>query len=180
MRIGRWLIGACALLTAGAAQSEGGSKTYAKVDGWEISAEPQSHRCIMQRFYRGKDGKGVEGLTILYAADKEGVLLIWSNDWMTYLPAKGELHLGLVFGRGTSVDQSWGSRSLHYDKVGNDYLFTRAFQGAEEARPILHDLATNEHIGLLLGPTLLTSIPLDASEAIEKLRECSINGGQAR
>ena len=176
----RWLIGACALLTAGAAQAEDASKTYAKVGGWEISAEPRSNRCVMQRFYRSKDGKKVEGLTVLYAADKEGVLLIWSNDWMTYLPAKGELDLGLAFRKGTSVDQSWGSRSLHYDKVGNDYLFTRAFTDAEEARRVLRDLAANEHIGLFLGPTLLTSIPLDASEAIKKLRECSLNGGQVR
>lgn len=98
---------------------------------------------------------------------------------MTYLPAEGDLELGLAFGRDASVDESWGSRSLHYQKVGNDYLFTRAFTNKEEASRVLHDLATNEHIGLFLGPALLTSMPLDASAAIERLRECSLNGGSA-
>ena len=176
----RWVIWMYALLTAGAVQAEEANQTYAKVGGWEISAQPPSHRCVMQRFYRSKDSKKIEGLTVLYAADKEGVLLIWSNNWMTYLPAKGDLELGLGFRKGASVDQTWASRSLHYDKVGNDYLFTRAFTDAEDARRVLHDLAANEHIGLFLGPTLLTSIPLDASEAIEKLRECSSNGGRAQ
>jgi len=176
----RWVIGVFALLTAGAAQAEEASQTYAKVGGWEISAQPPSHRCVMQRFYGSNDGKKIEGLTVLYAADKEGVLLGWSNDWMTYLPAKGDLELGLAFRKGAAVDQSWGSRSLHYNKVGKDYLFTRVFTGAEEARRALHDLASNEHIGLFLGPTILTSIPLDASEAVEKLRECSLKGGRAQ
>jgi hypothetical protein len=176
----RWIIGVYALLTAGAAQAEEADQTYAKVGGWEISAQPPSHRCLMQRFYRSKDGKKTEGLTVLYAADKEGVLLIWSNDWMTYLPVKGDLELGLAFRKGASVDQAWASRSLHYDKVGNDYLFTRAFTGAGEARRVLQDLAVSEHIGLFLGPALLTSMPLDASKAIEKLRECSLNGGRAQ
>jgi hypothetical protein len=168
-----------ALLTASAAQAEDAGKTYAKVGGWDISAE-SPNRCLMQRFYRSKNGKNVEGLTVLYAADKEGVLLLWSNDRMTYLSIKGDLELGLIFGKGESVDQSWGSRRLHYDKVGNDYVFTRAFTSADEAGRVLQALAENEHIGLLLGPTLLTSIPLDASQAIEKLRECSLNEGHAR
>ena len=176
----RWVIGVYALLlTSGAAQTEEVDQTYAKIGGWEISARPPSHRCVMQRFFGSKDGKKIEGLTVLYAADKEGVLLVWSNDWMTYLPAQGDLELGLAFRSGASVDQSWGSRSLHYKKVGNDYLFTRAFTNAQEASRVMHDLATNEHIGLFLGPALLTSMPLDASAAIEKLRECSLNGGSA-
>ena len=175
----RWILGVCALLTAGAAQAEETGQVYAKAGGWEILADPPSHRCVMQRFYRSKDGKKIEGLTVLYAADKEGVLIIWSNDWMTYLPAQGELELGLAFKKGASVDRSRASRSLHYKKVGKDYLFTLAFTDAKEAHQVLRDLGANEQIGLLLGPALLTSMPLDASEAIEKLRECSVNGGRA-
>jgi hypothetical protein len=174
-----WVAGVSALLTASAAQGEDAGKTYAKVGGWEISAE-SPNRCLMQKFYRSKNGKNVEGLTVLYAADKEGVLLFWSNDRMTYLPAKGDLELGLIFGKGDSVDQSWGSQTLHYDKLGMDYVFTRVFKSADEASRVLQALATNDHLGLLLGPALLTSIPLDASGAIEKLRECSRNGDQAR
>ena len=72
----------------------------------------------MHRPYRSKDGLKVEGLTILYAADNEGVMLIWSNDWMTYLPAKGDLDLDLGFKKGAAVDKSWGTRRLHYDLNG--------------------------------------------------------------
>ena len=171
-----WVISVCALLMAGPAESE---DIYANVGGWEISAQPASHRCLMLHSYRSKDGKKTEDLTVLYAADKEGVLLIWSNDWTTYLPVKGELELGLAFRTGASVDQSWGSRTLHYDKVGDRYLFTRAFTNAEDAHRILRDLASSEHIGLFLGPALMTSLPLDASNAVEKLRECALNGGRA-
>ncbi len=171
-----WVISMCALLMAGPAESE---EIYANVGGWEISAQPASHRCLMIHSYFKKEGKKTDDLTVLYAADKEGVLLIWSNDWMTYLPAKGELELGLKFRKGTSVDQSWGSRTLHYDKVGNRYLFTRAFTTAEDAHRILRDLASNEDIGLFLGPALLSSLSLKASDAVEKLRECALNGGRA-
>ena len=172
-----WWIGACALLSSGAVQAEASGSIYAKVGAWEISAEPP--RCIMQGFFGNKDGKKVDGLTVLYAADKEGVLLIWSNNWMTYLPANGELDLGLVFGKGTSVDASWGSSKLRYEKVGKDYLFTRAFKDAQAADKFLRDFAESQVVGLTLGATLLTSFKLDASEAITKLRECSLSGSGA-
>jgi hypothetical protein len=180
MGMRRWMIGLCALLTAGVAEGEQADLSYAKAGGWEISAQPPSQRCVMQRFYRSKDGKKTEGLAVLYAADKEGVLLLWSNDWMTYLPASGDLELGLAFKKGASVDETWGSHKLHYDKVGKTYNFTRVFKDRDEAQRILRDLAGNEHMGLFLGPTLITSIPLDASEAVGKLRECSLNGGRLR
>jgi len=178
MRMQGWVIGVSALLTAGSAQAA--DSTYAKVGDWEISAQAPSQRCLMQRFYRSKDGKKTEGLTILYAADKEGVLLVWTNDWMTYLPVKGDLELGLAFRKGDSADQSWGSRNLPYEKIGNTVYFTLVFKNAGEAQRILRDLAASDHFGLLLGPALLTSVPLDASEAIPKLRECSMNGGGAQ
>jgi hypothetical protein len=133
----------------------------------------------MHRSYRSKAGNKNETLTVVYAADKEGVLLIWSNDWMTYLSNKG-LELGLAFKNGASVDESWGSRNLRDDKVADDYHFTRAFADAEEAGRVLRALAANESIGVLLGPTLITHLPLDASKAVEKLRECSLNGGRAQ
>ena len=173
-----WWIGACALLSSVAAQAEAPGTTYAKVGAWEISAEPP--RCIMQGFFGSKDSKKVDGLTILYAADKESVLLVWSNNWMTYLPTKGELDLGLVFGKGTSVDASWGSSKLRYEKVGNDYLFTRVFKDAKVAEKVLRDFAESQVVGLSLGATLLTSLKLDASVAVKKLRECSRSGSGAQ
>ena len=173
-----WVMGVSALFSAGASQAA--DSTYAQVGSWEISAQPPSQQCLMQRFYRGKDGKKIEGLTILYAADKEGVLLVWTNDWMTYLPVKGDLKLGLAFRHGESADLSWGSRDLPYEKIGNTIYFTLVFKSAAEAQRILHDLAASDHFGLLLGPGLLTSMPLDASEAVVKLRECAMRGGRAQ
>jgi len=176
MRMRGWLFGVCALLVAGPAQSD---QIYSKVDGWEISVEPPSHRCMMQVSYGSKDGKKTETLTILYAADTEGVLLLWSNDWMTYLPADGDLDFSIVFRKGPSVDKYWGSRTFHYHKINNTYAFTLGFKKPEEAHRMLRDIASNDGLGLMLGPVLTTSLPLDAAGAIDKLRECSINGGIA-
>lgn len=176
MRMRNWVIGVFALLTAGVAEAE---EIYAKVGGWEISAEPGSKRCVMHRSYRSKADNTSEGLTVLYAADKEGVLLTWSNDWSTHLPAKGDLDLRLAFKTGASIDASWGSRSLHFDQVADLYHFTRAFTDAEEARRVLDALAANENIGLFFDSKLITSLPLDASDAVAKLRECSLNSGVA-
>ena len=89
--------------------------------------------------------------------------------------------MGLVFGKdGTSVDASWGSSKLCYERVGSDYLFTRAFKDSKEAEKFLRDLAESQVMGLTLGGTLLTSFKLNASEAITKLRECSLSGNRAQ
>lgn len=165
------LIGACAVSMSFAAQAEAPSTPYAKVGPWEISAE--APRCILQGFFGRKGDKKIDGLTILYAADNGGVLMVWSNNWMTHLPAKGELNVGLVFGKGASVDASWGSSNLGYEKVGNEYLFTRAFTDPAMAEKVLRDLSDSQVMGLTSGATLLKSFKLDASEAIKKLRECS-------
>ena len=178
MRLDCLAFGMLALVTGAAAQGEEAETPYAQVGDWQISASPPSQRCIMHRAFRSKDGKKRQELTVLYAADKEGVLLDWSNDWMTYLPAKGELNLGLAFKSGAAIDESWGSRDLHYDKVAGSYHFLRAFVRPEETRRILHDLSANQMIGISLGPALIAKLPLDASAAVEKLRECSRQGGR--
>jgi hypothetical protein len=143
-----------------AAEAEASSTAYAKVGPWEISAE--APRCILQGFFGSESDKKIDGLTIL-----------WSNNWVTQLPAKGELNVGLVFGKGSSVDESWGSSNLSYEKVRNAYLFTRTFTDPAMADKVLRDLADSEFMGLTSGSTLLKSFKLDASEAITKLRECS-------
>ena len=167
----------CALLTAGAAQSVQAEEPYARAGDWAISAEPPSQRCVMQRAYRSQAANKNESLVVLYAADKEGVLLGWTNDWMTYLPARGELELGLAFKKGDSVDDSWGFRKLRYEKLAGIYHFTLAFTNSDEARRFLGDLAGNDSIGLFLGPAPITQLPLDAADAVETLRECSSKGG---
>lgn len=67
---------------------------------------------------------------------------------------------------------------LHALNAGATYGGVGA--GRSDAGRILRDLASREHVDLFRGPALLTSIPLAAAGAIEKLRECSLNGGEAR
>lgn len=165
------LIVACAVSLSLAAEAEASGTAYAKVGPWEISAE--APRCIMQGFFGREGDKKIDGLTIVYAADKGGVLMVWSNNWMTHLPAKGELNVGLVFGKGALVDASWGSGNLGYEKVGNEYLFTLTFTQPATADRVLRSLAESEVMGLTSGETLLKSFKLNASGAVAKLRECS-------
>jgi hypothetical protein len=172
-----WIVGACALLTAGAAQAEELDKTYANVGDWEISYRISSGRCIMQRFYSNKASNKIESLTVLYAPDKGAVSLTWTNDWMTDLPVVGDLDLGVAFKKGALIDRSWGSHKMHYDKIGKMYLFSFFIVDPVKAPRMLRDLAENDNFGLFRGPALITGLPLDASGAVESLRECSLNGG---
>jgi hypothetical protein len=98
-----------------AAEAKAFGTAYAKVGLWQTSAE--TPRCILQVLFGSEGDKKIDRLTILYAADRGGVLMVWSSNWMTHLPPQGELNVGLVFGKGASVDASWGS-NLDCDKVG--------------------------------------------------------------
>jgi hypothetical protein len=51
------------------------------------------------------------------------------------------------------------------------------FTGSADSERILRDLASNEGISLFLGPAVLQALPLDASDAVKKLRECALKGG---
>jgi hypothetical protein len=93
--------------------------------------------CILQGLFGSEDDKKIHGLTILYAADRGGVLMVWSSNWMTHLPCKGELNVGLVFGKGASENASWGSSDFGYDKVGNGYSCTRTFNDERLANKVL-------------------------------------------
>jgi hypothetical protein len=52
-------------------------------------------------------------------------------------------------------------------------LFTHIFTGSSDSDRLLRDLASQRDIALFFGPTLMTSLRLDASDAVTKLRECS-------
>ena len=173
LKIQRVLFGLVALLTAGAAAAQEDSEHFAKVGAWEIATEPPQKLCKMYRFYGNKAGDHIEGLVIRYDAAREAVLLTWTTDQMAYLPAAGQLDLYLNFVTGKSIDESWGSRSFRYDKPADTYYFSHAFNGTKDSQRILRDLSKNGIIALDFGPTLLTALLLDASEATAALRECS-------
>lgn len=169
-----WIIGACALLGAGAAQAEAGREPYAKVGAWEISADAAKKICLMNRLYGSIDDDKTEGLLVLYNAQKEAALLGWASSKMNFLPAEGSLDFDLSFLKGESLNESWGSQPFEYKKPENRHIFTHVFKGPTDAQRILRDLAGNESIALFFGPTVMTGLPLDASDAVEKLRECSL------
>lgn len=169
-----WIIGACALLSAGAAQGEVGHEPYAKVGKWGITADATKKQCTMDRLYGSTVSDEEEGLLVIYSAQTDGVLLGWASSKMKFLPPEGSLHFDLSFLKGESLNESWGSQPFEYRKLeNNQHFFIHVFKGPADAQRILRDLAGHESITLFFGPTVMTGLPLDASDAVEKLRECS-------
>lgn len=171
MRLLGKIFGLCALLTASAAQAERVSESYGTAGDWEIAAE--NHRmCGMKRLYGSRAPEDVQGLIVLYDAQRQ----IASLSWATRKPAlpvlSDPLDFDLAFLKKSSMDESWGSRPFQIQK-GDGYLFTHAFKGTTDVQRILRDLASHETIALFFGPSLMTGLHLDASEAVAKLRECA-------
>jgi hypothetical protein len=172
MTMRTWMIGVCAMLSAGAAHAEEDVEPYAKAGEWEITAEPAERRCTMARFY-GSVAGDIESLIVLYDAEVEGVLLSWGSDLPTSLPREGSMDLGLAFYSGPTFDESWGKQAFRYERPESTNYFVHVFRGTKDVRQILGDLAVNEGMALLQGEEFMTSLSLDALFAVEKLRECS-------
>ena len=168
-----WIIGACALLGAGAAQAQAAYEPYATVGRWEIYAEAAKKICMMSRWYGSVDADETDGLMVLYNAQKETALLGWGSNKMSFLPAKGTLDFDLSFLKGEVLNESWGTQPFEYEKPNSKHVFTHVFKGPTDVQRILRDLAGHESLTLFFGPTVMTGLPLDASGAVEKLRECS-------
>ena len=163
------MIGVCALLAAGAAQAEHVSEPYAKVGDWDIIAD--NHReCGMKRAYGA--GETEQGLFVIYDARRQVVLLGWAARKLEF-PALGRpIHLDLAFLKGRSMDESWGNQPFETQK-GDGYLLTHIFAGSTDAPRILRDIGSHDTIALFLGPMVMMSHRLDASDAAAKLRECA-------
>jgi hypothetical protein len=171
MKLRGKILGLCALLTAGAAQAERASEPYGTAGDWEITAD--NHRmCGMKRLYGSRVPEDVQGLIVLYDAQRQ----IASLSWATRKPAlpvlSDLLDLNLAFLKRSSMNESWGSQPFQIQK-GDGYLFTHVFKGTTDVQRILRDLASHETIALFLGPSLKTGLHLDASDAVAKLRECA-------
>lgn len=167
-----WIIGVGALLSAGAAQAA--EEPYATAGDWEVTADTAKQLCAMKRLYGSVDADKVEGLLILYSAQKEAALLSWASNKMKFLPAEGTLHFDLSFLKGPTLNEAWGSQPFQYKKLDNTYSFTHVFKGPADVQRILRDLAGHESLALFFGPTVTTGLPLNASDAVDKLRECSL------
>ncbi|HVJ02795.1 MAG TPA: hypothetical protein VM662_11480 [Sphingomonas sp.] len=161
----------CALLTASTAQAEGVSDPYATVGDWRITAD--NHKmCTMTRLYDSPVPEDVQALIVIYDAQRQIVSLNWAARKPKLPVLTDSLDFRLAFLKGKSMDESWGSQSFEIQK-NDGYLFTHVFKGGPDVQHILRDLASHEIITLFFGPLVTTSLYLNASGAVAKLRECS-------
>ena len=72
-----------------------------------------------------------------------------------------------------ALNETWGSQPFQIQKRADGYRFSHVFMGPTASDRFLRDLAFSDTIGLWLGPTLMMGLPLNASDAVTKLRECS-------
>ena len=165
------IFGVCALLSAGAAQAERVSEPYGKVNDWEITAE-NHQMCVMKRLYGSSDPAKGQGLIVAYDAQGQVASLNWVTRKPPFPPLSASLDLDLAFLKGSSMNESWGSQPFQIQK-GDGYLFIHVFMGGTDVQRILRDLASHEAIALSFGPSLVTGLHLNASDAVAKLRECS-------
>ena len=167
------IIGVCALLSAGASQAEPVSEPYANAGDWEITTE--NHRaCMMKRFYVLRDDGDEQALVIFYDAQRKAAALGWGTRKPKLPPLSDSLDFDLSFARkGSSLNEAWGSQPFQIEKRVDEYRFSHVFNGSTDSDRFLRDIASSDTIGLWFGPTLMMGLPLSASDAVTKLRECS-------
>jgi hypothetical protein len=166
------IIGLAALLWAGASQAQRVSEPYAKVGYWEITTE--NHReCAMKRVYPGKTADDEEGLIIGYDAQAKAAVLGWAPRKPKFPALTESLDLQLAFLNGSKRNESWESQPFRIAKSGDTYSLIHLFKGPGESDQFLRDLASHDTFALFLGQALMTGLPLNASDAVAKLRECS-------
>jgi len=166
------IFGLCALLGVGIAQAEPVNEPYAKVGDWEITAE-NNRECVMKRLYGSKVADEAQGLIVLYDARRKTAALSWASPKPKLPPLSTSLDFDLAFLKGSSLNESWGSQTFEIQKPAGAYAFIHVFTNPADVERILGDLASHEAIALFFGPTLMTGLPLDASDAVAKLRECA-------
>jgi hypothetical protein len=174
-----WLIGMSALLCAAAAQGSSAEGSYAKVGDWEITTESEK-QCSMTQIFESNVADDVQGLIVVYDAKREGAVLSWAGKKPKYLLASGSLNLELDFQGNSASEEKWSSKRFDYTKKANGtYHLNHVVIGKAAADRILRDIESHEGISLFLGSTMIMSLPLGASEAVAKLRDCAAAGGLA-
>lgn len=167
------IVGVYALLSASVLEAQPVTEPYATSSDWEIRME--NHRaCMMQRAFVIRDSGDEQALVIVYDPQRKAAMLGWGTRKPKLPPLSDSLDFGLSFTRkGGSLNETWGSQPFQIQKVGDEYRFGHVFKGAADSDRFLRDLASSETIALWLGPTLMMALPLSASDAVAKLRECS-------
>lgn len=166
------IIGAYALLCGSASQAERVSEPYAKVGYWEITTENHGV-CMMKSLFPGKVAEDDQALIIGYNAQQKAAVLSWTPRKPEVPALADSLDLELSFLKGRPLNESWGSQAFEIEKSADTYSFIHVFKGASDSDRFLRDLASHDALVLFFGPGLLTSLPLKASDAVTRLRECS-------
>ena len=164
------MIGVCALLCASASQAERVSATYAKVGYWEITTGNHD-TCVMRTAFPGKVANDAQALMIGYNAQQKTAVLGWITQKPRFPALAASSDLELSFLKGSSLNERWGT--LPFDNANSADTFIHAFRGPADSDRFLRDLAAHDALVLFFGPVMLTSLPLKASDAVKKLRECS-------
>jgi hypothetical protein len=167
-----WIVGGAALLAAGAAHAEGNDAPYAEVDGWEITALGEKY-CTMESWFTNDETGATEVLLVLYDAGREAVGLTWGSSSEEHVPPTEYVDLAPFFAKRSGSRDSWMNRSFHYQARGDINYFTHVFKDADDSRNLLSNLGKYTSIALFHGEDLMMAIPLPASVATDKLRECS-------
>ena len=128
---------------------------------------------MMKRAYERRDTGDEQAIVIFYDAQRKGAVLGWGTHKPKLPPLSDSLDFELSFTRGTSRDASWGSQPFQIEKVGDEYRYSHVFRGSTDSDRFLRGLGPSDTIALWLGPTLMMALPLGASDAVTKLRECS-------
>jgi hypothetical protein len=170
-----WLFGTFVLLWGGAAQAQPAADTYATVGDWEITAD-SNNRCSMTQVFTGVAADGVEVIGVVYDAKLEGVVLSWASNKPKYPLASGSVDLDVAFMKSSPSKESWSNKRFDSKNSDGTYRLHHALIGRTDTYGMLDDLATNEIVAIFFGPTMITSLPLNATEAVAKLRECATNG----
>lgn len=164
------IIGICALLSASALQAERVSEHYATVGYWEITTENHSI-CVMKSGFPGKVTNDAQALMIGYNAQQKTAAFGWMTEKPRFPALTDSSDFELSFLKGSSLNESWGALPFRNDK--SPASFIHVFKGPTDSDRFLRDLASSDALVLFFGPVMLTSLPLKATGAVSKLRECS-------
>jgi hypothetical protein len=172
-----WILAGCALLSA-SAPAAAQSKPYAEIGDWAIDADDKQ-RCAMSRLFESTVTYPAEALGVVYSV-KDGMVLSWASKKPKLLPPGSSFKLDLAFMRGKVWNETWGSQNFEYKKSGDTYHFHLVFADRNNVERMLADLSSSNIVSLSAGPILMMSLPLDAADAVLKLRECAAQRPGAR
>lgn len=167
-----FLFGVPALVAGAAAQAGTVTEPYADAGAWQITTD-NHQACMMQSSYEIKRNGDEQTLAILYDAKRKGAVLGWGTRKPKLPPLSASFAFELSFTpKGKPKTTSWGSQTFEIGKAADEYRYTHVFKGPDGDR-FLRDLASSDTVALSLGPVLMMALPLDASDAVTKLRECA-------